>query len=455
MTDALASGVVVAPAGYGKTHRLIALLAAPARHLVLTHTNVAVSNIRRRSPRASARVETIDSLARRLATAFPIASCVPEDSLDWQAIRAGAVDVLNRPAIRRALAASYDQLLVDEYQDCSADQVLLIRRLAEAIPTIAFGDPLQSIFDPLSKDEGALTWEDKVAGWPVLESLQIPWRWSTDAEHGDWVVAARHAIEQGQPVAIGGSTVNRYHVTDTNGAYLSRLIGRHHGSWAIIVGNSKRAALLGDIAKRHRWNAMEVAELTYPGELREFSSEWDSGSPVRAVLQLAKSCMTNCGKVTSFTTCLKNSELGVVNRAKSPLATQANEVHQGGSPTAALSLLGLLERHPDTAIYRPDLLDRAKRALRIAEDATIEDMESAVDAVQAGLRAGAIRQPKGPLVGSVLRLKGLEFDHVAIVEPNAIGTREELYVAVSRARRSCSVVTTPLDDPLRWFSDLS
>lgn len=292
------------------------------------------------------------------------------------------------------MAASYDQLLVDEYQDCSADQVLLIRRLAEAIPTIAFGDPLQSIFDPLGKDEGALTWEDKVAGWPVLESLQIPWRWSTDAEHGDWVVAARHAIEQGQPVAIGGSTVNRYHVTDTNGAYLSSA----DSSVAITVPGPSSSATpsvrlsLVDIAKRHRWNAMEVAELTYPGELREFSSEWDSGSPVRAVLQLAKSCMTNCGKVTSFTTCLKNSELGVVNRAKSPLATQANEVHQGGSPTAALSLLRLLERHPDTAIYRPDLLDRAKRALRIAEDATIEDMGSAVDAVQAGLRAGAIRR---------------------------------------------------------------
>ncbi|MBB1496110.1 hypothetical protein J4N02_03245 [Propioniciclava sp. MC1595] len=33
-----------------------------------------------------------------------------------------------------------------------------------------------------------------------------------------------------------------------------------------------------------------------------------------------------------------------------------------------------------------------------------------------------------------MRLKGLEFDHVAIVDPECCSTPEEVYVAVSRAR---------------------
>ena len=46
-------------------------------------------------------------------------------------------------------------------------------------------------------------------------------------------------------------------------------------------------------------------------------------------------------------------------------------------------------------------------------------------------------------VGSTLRLKGLEYEHVILVDPAEVPTREHLYVALSRATRRITLATSP------------
>lgn len=104
------------------------------------------------------------------------------------------------------------------------------------------------------------------------------------------------------------------------------------------------------------------------------------------------------------------------------------------TPAAALSLLRAIETDPATGTYRPGLLSSCKRSLRALRDVPEEGMADAITAVQTQVRAGVERPRSGPVVGSGLRLKGLEFDHVAIVDPECCSTPEEVYVAVSRAR---------------------
>lgn len=217
------------------------------------------------------------------------------------------------------------------------------------------------------------------------------------------------------------------------------------------MGDSKRPKLLADTAKRHRWTSMEVAELSHPRELDEFAKRWDAGNEALAILGIAKLCISSCGKVTSFDTCLKNAELGRPTRSNSPLAGQVADLQLQRSPAAALSLLQAVETDPVTGTYRPGLLSVCKRSLRVLRDLPGGGMADAIDTVQAQVRAGIDRTPSGPVVGTVLRLKGLEFDHVAIVNPEGFSTPEEVYVAVSRARVTCTVVSTR-DDQMRWFS---
>lgn len=445
------AGVIVAPAGYGKTSRLIEGMANELRCLALTHTNVAVANIkRRRGTQPLSRVETIDSLARRLATAFPSISGTSEDAFDWPLIRAGATRALQRPAIRDAFARSYDQLLVDEYQDCSSGQVNLIKSIAAWMPTLVLGDPLQSLYDPIEKGT-KMSWEEKIQGWDTLETLDHPWRWEDNPQHQEWVVDARAAILSGGRVSLPGGTAAHLRIQDDRGSFLSDLIKSRPGRWAIIMGDSKRPQLLVDTAKRHRWISMEVAELSHPPELDRFAQSWDAGNEALAILEMAKTCISSCGKLTSFDTCMKNAKLGRPTRSNSSLAGKVADLQLQRTPAAALSLLRAIETDPATGTYRPGLLSLCKRSLRALRDVPEEGMADAIKAVQTQERAGVERPRSGPVVGSVLRLKGLEFDHVAIVDPECFSTPEEVYVAVSRARASCTVVTTA-DHQMRWFS---
>lgn len=131
---AIERGTVTAPAGCGKTH-LIA--DAIGRHegrkpiLVLTHTNAGVAALRGRLeraqvPSAAYRLTTIDGWAMRLLTLFPRRSghdpeilTVSNARQHYPAIRNAARGLLAAGHINDVLAATYDRLIVDEYQDCA------------------------------------------------------------------------------------------------------------------------------------------------------------------------------------------------------------------------------------------------------------------------------------------------------------------------------------------------
>lgn len=443
-----ASGVIVAPAGHGKTHRLGEILSEGLRCLVLTHTNVAAATVRARvASLKGVRIETVDSFATRLAEGFPgVTQMAPEAS--WSARRRAALSVIELPTVRAALQASYQQVLVDEYQDCSASQAALIHGLAQFLPTLALGDPMQAIYDPLNREgDSPQDWAEKTLGLPDLGTLAHPWRWRHEPAHRQWVVTAREALVAGQPVALNGTTARAVSVAGQQGPFLSAILGKLSGSTAVISGQSKNPRRLHHLARSHRWSAVEVAELTHPKELDEFVRGWDDGRLTFAVLSAAKQCLSNCGQVQGFDACLKNASSGTKTRSKSDLALIGNEMAADPVGTS-IRLLEHLAGSPKTGLYRPDLLHRIRRCLRTWNPEI--SMTEALEIVNTQLRAGFGRTPKGPLVGTVLRLKGLEFDHVVIVDEQEMSRPEEVYVALSRAKKSVTVVRE-FATTARWF----
>ena len=157
----IARGTVTAPAGCGKTHLIVD---AVTRHgsakpiLILTHTNAGVVALRGRLDRASVpskayRLLTIDGWAMRLISTFPKRSAhdpgllnLAHPATDYPNIRVATAKLLKAGHVNDVLAANYDRLIVDEYQDCSVRQHALVAYAAQTLPTCVLGDPLQAIF---------------------------------------------------------------------------------------------------------------------------------------------------------------------------------------------------------------------------------------------------------------------------------------------------------------------
>ncbi len=186
---AIESGAVTAPAGCGKTHLITDAL---GRHsgkkpvLVLTHTNAGVVALRGRLEsagvaRSSYRLSTLDGWAIRLLKTFPQRAGhdpaileLRNRNRDYPAIRAAVCNLLAGGHINEILEASYDRLLVDEYQDCNLAQHTMVVETAKVLRTCVLGDPMQAIFDFAGE---LASWDKHVhVQFPAAGELSTPWR---------------------------------------------------------------------------------------------------------------------------------------------------------------------------------------------------------------------------------------------------------------------------------------
>src|SRR6266446_853829 len=164
---AISRGLVIAPAGCGKTHAIADALRRTRTLkpiLVLTHTNAGVAALRGRLDKAgvkssSYRLSTIDGWAIRLISTFPHRAghdpaIIEGHKPNYPKIREAAFNLLKDGHINDIITASYSQLFVDEYQDCSVRQHAIVYYASAVLPTCVVGDAMQAIFgfgdDPLA-----------------------------------------------------------------------------------------------------------------------------------------------------------------------------------------------------------------------------------------------------------------------------------------------------------------
>src|SRR3546814_7007805 len=81
----------------------------------------------------------------RYAHAFPGVAQppdgMPQTGEQWNQLYRGATCALGVDAVREVIAASYDRILIDEYQDRHGLQHQLAVELSSIVPTLIFGDP--------------------------------------------------------------------------------------------------------------------------------------------------------------------------------------------------------------------------------------------------------------------------------------------------------------------------
>lgn len=443
-------GTVTAPAGCGKTQLIAEALntyQGTKPILVLTHTNAGVASLRGRLERAGVpsqryRLYTIDGWSIRLISTFPARSGhdpailqLQAPAREYPAIRDAAWRLLAAGHVNEVIRASYAQLIVDEYQDCSVPQHQIVTCLSHVLPTCVLGDPLQAIFG--FQGNALADWNQQVcAHFPVVGELQTPWRWRNAAaeELGQWLLQARQQLLAGQPVdlrnvppqvtwvplAAGGEHPQRLAA--------ARTVAPVPEGRVLIIGDSINPNGQQSIASQTPGavtvEAVDLRDLVAFGRTFDITSVNTLGG----LLTFAQTVMTNLG-IPEFTRRLDTLARGTARNPATACESAALAFAGAPSYAGAVDLFQSLRGQPNVRAHRPEILRCAMKALRLAAAGNITFEEASIRVREENRHLGRALPKRA--VGSTLLLKGLEAEVAVILNGDALNAAN-LYVAMTR-----------------------
>lgn len=460
-------GMIAAPAGCGKTHLIADVLHVkpPRPYLVLTHTTAGVTALKRRLSRLSIPpshyvVTTLDGWAVRVATSFP-GLCQTEERTDngtayYNALRQGILELLRSGNVSEIIRASYSLVLVDEYQDCNVVQHEIVNALAELLPAVVFGDPMQCIF---SFSGPMPDWEHEVmACFPLLDTLQTPWRWiNADAPAlGHWLLKSRDSLLQGRSLRFDSCPA---HVTfrQLNGIPAQdmqmqqqeyyRVAGLTEGGTILVLGDSRRADLRHNFALR--LNGLDVVEPVDLKDLLRMARDLDaasSGDRVSVLLSAAAEIMSNV-EATITLRRLATITAGRNRTGPTPIEAILLNLSVNTSRSALLSALCAIEEKPGVKVYRRGAFHAFRETLSLGVSTPERSLSDCAAVIREQRRYRGDQRITARAIGSTLLLKGLECDHAIILDAGSMSAKD-LYVALSRGAKSVTVLArSPLYQP--------
>lgn len=450
---------LIAPAGCGKTHAIVECLkCSEGRQLVVTHTNAGVAVLRDRIRKAGIsharyKLETISSVAQKLALSYAVSGDTPpqentREYFPW--VLKKACEVAGKTHVKRMMNVSFSGVFVDEYQDCTVTQHRMLTSLAGDLPMRVLGDPMQGIFD-FSPEDPIVDFEGDLREFKPYH-LTEPWRWkSVNPALGEDIFSIRECLERGGHVNASGYREIRFVTVKMEEAVptITR-IGRAAattGSTLIVVSDSRGSRPRVQVAK-YFGGQCGIIEAIDDREFYESAAQADQLSSDNCVSLLYdvasrlffKSQIDNWLKETGVKRKRDSGDAecgAVLAAAVDGLRHEPNFENFGKCLEVLRNLPGvtLLEHEKFLSIIR------ALRLARMSGTTAIESMRKVRNQVRmTGRRLGRFS------VGSTLLTKGLEFDNVIVLDCNpgfrldTVMGRRNFYVAVSRARRSLTVV---------------
>jgi hypothetical protein len=458
-------GLVIAPAGCGKTQLITDAL---ARHngskpiLALTHTNAGVAALRGRLERAGVkpstyRSATLDGFAIRLISTFPQRAghdprIVTGGRPNYEAIRDTATRLVAAGHLHDVIAASFDHLFVDEYQDCSIRQHALVTWLAQSLPTAIVGDPFQAIFGFNAADPLADWQTDVLSFFPKAGELGTPWRWNNAGAHdlGQWLLSIRPDLAAGKPIDLRNAP---------GSVRWSQLDGRQddalrQAAASVDAPSDTKVVIIGDSTdprgQRRLARQVEGAVTVEAVDLRDltdFGSALDLARPeaLSLVADFAENLMS-AFSADDLVRSVSAARAGNLGRPLSAIEQGAVRFEASRSLADVADLLTAINRAGRVRCYRPAVLAAAQRALQLAASPDGPSFREATVTIREYSRL--IGRPLAKRsVGSTLLLKGLEADISVVLNAGALNARN-LYVAMTRGSRQVLVCSpSPILNP--------
>lgn len=444
------------PAGAGKTHLIAALAATLAktdkRSLILTHTNAGVDAIRRKAraldvPYKSATVRTLDAWCFDLVSHYPQLSVltVPaepvwEDSAEYQKAAARAIKT---SAVQRMLRVSYDMVIVDEYQDCLVDQHSVVMALKAILPTAVFGDRLQGLFN--FKDNVPVVWESDVAANFRAHSVpSSPHRWlRTNPQLGEWLLSIREPLLNGKSVSLVGAPVTWREASGPQ-TRTATCFAQANSTGSVVALGQFRADCA--MVARNLSGSYGVMEELEGAELLKFAELIDAGDPPSVAfgtVEFAVKCANGVADKFISATRQRLAAGKSISAPSKPALHGAydalNLLLTDPTPQKVRDALLRLEKLPGFALYCREAWRDILPALQHAALEPPLTVRNAVTKLRNHTRVVGRRREKR-VVSRPLLVKGLEYDHVIILDADRY-TAPELYVALTRGSQSVTVIS--------------
>jgi DNA helicase-2/ATP-dependent DNA helicase PcrA len=449
-------GLVIAPAGCGKTHLIADAVAySSGRQLVLTHTHAGVrailDHMRRKGLSSTQyRVSTIDGFALRYSSAFPSLSgwTNPNPSGDdWDALRPAAVRALRHKTVRRVVSCSYSGMYVDEYQDCSIGQHDLIRTIAEIIPTRILADPMQAVFWKINAST-QMKWADVQAVFRPISELSTPHRWQgTNAELGHWLLEARARLISGGSIDLRDAPVLwEADVGQQNQLkWLMSRLSTSRKSPHSLLGISKWSNQCHHLARflNGSYASMESVECE---DLHKWAKKLEMAQGVERVcnvLDFADVCIARIPQTIKRW----KSQIGTAQppNPRRPdyrvLAKLLEKISRDNDLQLVAEALLALQRLDENLVFaRRELWQEMRRSVEESRRSCGRSLsETAWRIRNRGRHIG--RHVDRRCLSTTLLVKGLQFDHVVILNAGELDDAENLYVAMTRGSRSLTILS--------------
>jgi hypothetical protein len=435
---------VVAPAGFGKTETIARVAGACRRALILTHTHAGVHAVRARLkklgvPYQRVNVDTFAGWCMKYANSFSGTAQPPGPSPqgeEWSALYRGTAMALSIPAVMEVVEASYDRILIDEYQDCDYCQHEVALALSRIVPTTVFGDPMQGIFEFAG---ATLDWKSVVfPSFPLVAELNIPFRWrNTNPVLGSWISETRKLLEAGREVDLSD---DRIQWKQSGDAFDMALFfeGLDFESPSVAAIHCRKA-ICYKLAHATS-GAFQAIEELEARRLKRFAIDWDFARETKSYHTVVREFFIDCFRKKEVSPGAVEEDEAAVDMMMQNLRDELT----GPQPAdAARLLLYAAREHPRWKLFRSGLWRDCEKALSELVDGRCATLSEAAEVIRLRNNNVGRHLPKRT-VSTPLLLKGLEFQNVII--PNAAHFKAEdaaqaklFYVAISRATLSLKI----------------
>lgn len=436
---------ISAAAGCGKTEAIVqAVMKSEGKQLILTHTNAGVAALRSRMrknsvPESKYRIFTIAGWLLGYCSAYKVMSGLVNSKpyrSAWNLVYPAAIKLFNYPFVKDILKASYSGLFVDEYQDCTAKQHNIVMMISEHIPVRVLGDPLQGIFG-FNLEDPLVSWETDVENhFEVLPDLKQPFRWTrteknpdANQELGEQLTEIREKLIKHQSINLENYSQVKYYPWSQDKAnqlckdYLN-LTGKIAGIHASVKGTYL------DLQTAERLNgSYQYIEEMDCYSLFEIAQKVDychnSGICIRKTFELF--LKQGISDYANYQPDMQEYLLSIDNKGLSILPEIINFI---------------LRRFP---VYRKELFIELRKATEEYLTGKYSTFYDAAYYVRSKTRLIG-RQMEKRIISRTLLIKGLEFDHVLVLNAgemqNTSHPYEHLYVALTRASKSLTVLAS-------------
>lgn len=456
---AAAPASVELPAGTGKTHSLAAAVKEAAklgkRSLILTHTNAGVDAIRKRLSRFKVSIKmysvyTISSWAFTLVRSYQnIAGVNISAAPDWSKsdeYLSGAINVAKSYPIREVINLSYDYLFVDEYQDCVQLQHEFILALCKSIPkTIVLGDPLQSIFG-FGKNV-LVDWGDEVISvFPRHPVEKVAHRWAnTNPALGDFLLNIRKELKWKKTINFNDR--EEFGIIYIEGDPTETLaeacfpLARNNETVAVLTKWPKGEDRIAQMLRGH-FNVVEpMSSQRIEDSLKELPVEGD----IRLAAWFAKEAKkfyVGLGRIDAdlINKLGKGESVAKVRRkGLQKFVDAVAQLQRSPSYKVLLDFQNVLSEIENVRCTHKEVWRDIFRTIQYGVEEESSDWIANLGVIRSRYRHIQRKMPR-LIVSRTLIVKGLEFDHVVIADLKEFSDPCELYVALSRAKKSVTVL---------------